>query len=326
MATISGAAQSLSQMLKGTLPGGRDKQIYVIPDYQRPYAWETEQVKALLNDVQDATVNGIEHFFGSVVVVRAGNDSETEVIDGQQRLTTLSVVTACLRNRFHQLAVEDSDVYTELRGMLYRKQNAVGAQLTVGILSWTEGRQFYSNLISEDRDPDMVAPTDADVRMLRAFDEATKFFEQLSIAELSSFYTCFMDRCVMVTVHAESRDLGIRLFTIINSRGLSLRTSDLMKARLLSKVSDRGQREELRKAWSSIYNCVIQFGRFQRLQDHEDVFQELWTSYFISIRQEQIQMASLYSIFIKYIDSLSTEASSFLVIICQILWFRGMVR
>jgi uncharacterized protein with ParB-like and HNH nuclease domain len=68
---------------------------FEIPPYQRPYAWEEEQARELLSDVLDAMENrdasGGLYFLGSIVLVKLPNEAQARVIDGQQRLTTLTI-------------------------------------------------------------------------------------------------------------------------------------------------------------------------------------------------------------------------------------------
>jgi uncharacterized protein with ParB-like and HNH nuclease domain len=76
---------------------------FEVPDYQRPYAWGTEQTDELFNDLlsamQDARANGgmAQYFLGSVVLIKNDRDPQAWVVDGQQRLTTLTMLFAALR-------------------------------------------------------------------------------------------------------------------------------------------------------------------------------------------------------------------------------------
>src|SRR5436309_6802090 len=75
---------------------------FEIPPYQRPYAWENEQTRELLSDVLDAMdnqrANGGLYFLGSVVLVKQPTEAQSNVIDGQQRLTTLTILLSVLRD------------------------------------------------------------------------------------------------------------------------------------------------------------------------------------------------------------------------------------
>lgn len=86
--------------------------IYRIPNYQRPYKWEDEQVEQLFDDIYEAYKNskhdeGENYFLGSIVVTKQSNDNyEYEVIDGQQRITTLMILFCVLRDCFKDINKE----------------------------------------------------------------------------------------------------------------------------------------------------------------------------------------------------------------------------
>src|SRR5690348_5347018 len=73
---------------------------YEIPPYQRPYCWEQENVQQLLEDLWEAyTAKDNEYFIGSLITIERERDRRYEVVDGQQRLTTLNLIFARLRDR-----------------------------------------------------------------------------------------------------------------------------------------------------------------------------------------------------------------------------------
>jgi uncharacterized protein with ParB-like and HNH nuclease domain len=100
-----------------------DEFAFAIPTYQRPYAWEKEQAEALLDDVlgslEEALKNEdpITYFLGSIVLIKRPGAPEAKVVDGQQRLTTLTILLSVLRNlsdpeillRRHSYICEEGD-------------------------------------------------------------------------------------------------------------------------------------------------------------------------------------------------------------------------
>src|ERR1700720_3932492 len=81
-----------------------DEFAFAIPTYQRPYAWEREQAEALLDDIlaalKDATETreAVTDFLGSIVLIKQPGSPEAKVVDGQQRLTTLTILLSVLRD------------------------------------------------------------------------------------------------------------------------------------------------------------------------------------------------------------------------------------
>ena len=91
-ATITAKEQNLDKIFS-------DDYVFNVPLYQRPYAWTTEQVDELLDDLTDAMKRDSEpYFLGSVVLIKSDGDAKSEVVDGQQRLTTLTMLLCALRD------------------------------------------------------------------------------------------------------------------------------------------------------------------------------------------------------------------------------------
>ena len=102
-----------------------------IPEYQRPYAWQVEQAGQLLEDLVEAMDRGGDepYFLGSIVLVKSPNAARAEVIDGQQRLTTLTILLAVLRDSTTnpELAKQIDASRAGKPDARPRKQTAVGA-------------------------------------------------------------------------------------------------------------------------------------------------------------------------------------------------------
>ena len=90
--TLTTTQKSIDALLTG------DRQ-YQIPDFQRPYVWEEPQAIALVNDLLGAwRTNDGDYFLGSVVLVQHPSGDDVDIIDGQQRMTTLCILLALLRH------------------------------------------------------------------------------------------------------------------------------------------------------------------------------------------------------------------------------------
>lgn len=106
--TLSTAQRTIEQLLTGNRQ-------YQIPDFQRPYVWEEQQATALVNDLLDAwRTNDGDYFLGSIVLVEQPNGDNVDIIDGQQRLTTLCILVALLRH----LAGTDAGLHDEIGQLL----------------------------------------------------------------------------------------------------------------------------------------------------------------------------------------------------------------
>lgn len=115
-ATIHAAEYPIEKILS-------DDYVFSIPKYQRPYSWTTEQAELLFDDLlqtskqSNSSIDSMSpYFLGSIVLIK-GDGPEAEVVDGQQRLTTLTVLLAMLRDQVPQ------DVATNFNAFLYEKGN-----------------------------------------------------------------------------------------------------------------------------------------------------------------------------------------------------------
>ena len=86
---------------------GDKKSFYTMPNYQRPYAWDKDRVEQLWYDLVEAYTNNVEdqevdknYFLGSIVLVNNTKEKSFDVVDGQQRLTTLTVLLCTIRDMF----------------------------------------------------------------------------------------------------------------------------------------------------------------------------------------------------------------------------------
>jgi hypothetical protein len=117
-----------------------DKFIHEIPPYQRPYAWTPEQALQLIDDLREAMISGGDepHFLGSIVLIRPRGGHVGQVVDGQQRLTTLTILAADLRD-----LATDPGAHEEIAGAVYINPNVYKKQVeSVRVLPHTEDRIF----------------------------------------------------------------------------------------------------------------------------------------------------------------------------------------
>ncbi len=142
---------------------------FTIPDYQRPYAWGKEQALQLLDDLEGALSRDTDepYFLGSIVLVKRGSHPDAEVIDGQQRLTTLSILFAVLRDLTTnaQLAAELARVVVEPGEILAGTQ--AKPRLT---LRKRDAKFFADHVQAEGAIATLVGLVDAHLKRLITFD------------------------------------------------------------------------------------------------------------------------------------------------------------
>lgn len=217
---------------------------FSIPDYQRPYAWGGEQTIQLLSDILEAQQRNPEepYFLGSLVLVKEEGNPKGDVIDGQQRLTTLSILFAVLRE-----LSESSDVRTEMHEYLVER-----GRITAGIVSnprlhlRARDRDFFTRYIQDQGNlqelfvlSDGQLKTDAQ-KAIR--DNARLLHDQLvrlSEEQRMALIMMLTLRTFLVMVSTEDLDSAHRIFSVMNARGLDLSAADIFKAELIGRVPEQ---------------------------------------------------------------------------------------
>ena len=192
---------------------------YVVPLYQRAYAWEEKEIVQLINDVYYME-NVEKYHLGSLIVAYV--DGEYEVIDGQQRLTTLYIILKCLK----KLGILTEEILDTLRFSCRDKSN-----YTLKNLTNLEDSEQVEESVRVGRDVVMA-------EMTRANFDLARFVTNLR-------------KVVLYRIEVpENTDLN-RYFEIMNTRGEQLEQHDVLKASLMSYLSDSGEKEWFSSIWEA---------------------------------------------------------------------------
>ncbi|SEM19846.1 Protein of unknown function [Butyrivibrio sp. ob235] len=235
------------------------KNHYSVPDYQREYVWEHEQVQQLLADIQDAYGNAPEkpYFMGMIVVYR-GNGA-LELIDGQQRITTFFIFLCALIK-----ILDDNKKSTNLyKGRVYspiqdpktfEERDAFVLELQYAKSSECLKNIFYGE-IPGDLEQDAIS--DSDRRLYEAYLDILKDLEEsyTDINELMKFGGYFFNNVQFVQIEAKDISEALKIFETINQRGVGLNSMDLLKNMIFMQV-DRNQFSELNTKWKKIMDRI----------------------------------------------------------------------
>lgn len=276
------------------LLSGREARQYATPSFQRPYSWEKSMAQQMLEDVYDAFQEQHEYYFlGSIVLVESAPQTPAWVIDGQQRLTTITILLSALVAHFNENDPRQARVKDQiLREYLWTPEDDIkgidsqpriklrenGKNLDQSFLQahfLSRGNQELDLLgaqeglrIDDLEDMDESSLPNESQRKLRAngitLFEAIKdrFFENKE--QLREFTNYFVNRCYLVKVSAVDDDSAIRIFHVMNDRGCDLQSSDIAKAEVLQEIQETDQQEYYAELWDEMERLV---GRqnFERL-------------------------------------------------------------
>ncbi|MET1071393.1 MAG: DUF262 domain-containing protein [Umezawaea sp.] len=213
-----------------------------IPDYQRPYAWEPDQADQLLQDLAEALERGTEepYFLGSVVLVKAKGSVDAMVIDGQQRLTTLTIVLAVLRD----LTV-DAVLRGALEDMVLEKGNPIlGRPAKPRLTLRAKDAEFFRKHVQNagsiagllDLKPDSCG-TDAQKSIVANTRSLHTTLAAWSPERRQALMTMIGSRTFLVVVSTPTLDSAHRIFSVMNARGLDLSPADIFKADVIGGLN-----------------------------------------------------------------------------------------
>lgn len=227
---------------------------YDIPSYQRPYSWTEDQTRELFNDLHDFYVDGSaedQYFLGSIVLVKEDDKPHSEVIDGQQRLTTLTILLAALTSKLTGANHDDFKNYIIEPG---RASQGISSKPRLQLRkidrnffrTYVQGLQFNDLF---NLNPDTL-PTEAQCNIL--FN--SKLLMELLVAafpteaELVKFGAFLVQRCLLIVVSTPTEQSAFRIFSVMNNRGMDLLVTDIFKADIIGAIVPDKQ-QDYKKNW-----------------------------------------------------------------------------
>ena len=231
-----------------------DDYLFEIPLYQRPYAWTTEQVDELLDDLLNAMDRDAQspYFLGSVVLIKNESDSTSAVVDGQQRLTTLSMLFCVLR----ELAAGNAQ--SELDGFVREAGNSLrGTQDRFRLGLRARDREFFHDnvqsrgAIAEFLKKDTATFSDSQKLIFTNVNRLHQELSKLGEPRRDALVKFVIQQCYLVVVTATDRDSAYRIFSVMNDRGLDLSPTDILKAETIGEIPEPDQ-EVYGEKWENI--------------------------------------------------------------------------
>ncbi len=270
---------------------------FEIPPYQRPYAWTVDQASELLTDVLAFLGNDSQpveevnpYFLGSIVLIKGEDSPKADIVDGQQRLTTLTILMAVLR------AKVNDDFANEITSFIYEK-----GILTLGTLNRyrlklrERDEAFFRQHIQDEKglaslfqlNEAQLTDSQANIRANAKYfaGELDTFSESQRIRLLQYL----MRRCYLVVVSTPDLDSAYRIFSVLNARGLDLGLTDLLKSEIIGAIP-ANQQEKYTNIWEDKEEDL---GR--------DIFQELFAHIRMIYRKAKLRETALNE-FRKYIQ------------------------
>ncbi|MFC6723384.1 DUF262 domain-containing protein [Halobium palmae] len=264
---ISAVEDTVSSILS------RNKHRFQVPEYQRAYAWKEEQLEAFWEDLREVTQTGGTHFLGSVVVIKEDRGLDQlavlEIIDGQQRLVTISVLLCLMRDRLKEESDKLENDVNPADGIdkkyLWKEDEDFNRRPNLNLSTFDNDE--YQELLN-GRSPS----TDGSQIV-----EAVEFFQQklqgVDVEDIDEMRKRLVNSMTLITIQCDSEGSAFKLFETLNDRGLELSAVDLMK-NYLFKAAHEAPPDEIKydlvkSDWESvIWNIKAELTKPERFFRH----------------------------------------------------------
>ena len=287
--TISVNKQSVSELLKT----GRTKP-FIIPEYQRPYAWTSEQIETLFEDIWEfaTTIGGLDqngsYFLGSIVSFENEN-GEQEIIDGQQRITSLFLLLRAIYTKL----IHGDDAHTDaaqnfirqIEPAIWRTDNRTGKVDYNDILLTSKVADNEENEILRDILKDGVANPDANDNYSKNYLLFQKLYDDhctKSPLKIYDFIYALLNQAILLPISADSQDTALTIFSTLNNRGLPLSDADIFKAKIYNNLKD-DEKDNFISQWKTLEK--------EATEAHESI-QQLFYYYMFYLRAKENDVSS----------------------------------
>lgn len=249
------------------------KSFYQMPVYQRPYRWKDKEIDALWDDLMNAyDKNETDYFLGAFVLAKPERGRYSNVIDGQQRLTTLTILFCIIRDcfpNFNQNADDEDELATTnqtiedsifgIGGERIRFRTHYSAQSDFAEYITKKGATEQNYEKPSNKELNKENPK---YKFINAVVNIKEKLEELSEHKDSNKFSEFIDfifrKVQIVSINCVNEDTAITLFQVINTAGLDLAPSDLIKSFLMSKIDceDKEKEDQDKKQFMSDWQLI----------------------------------------------------------------------
>lgn len=236
------------------------KFLFRIPEYQRPFSWETENFEQLFDDINQAMESGEENYFlGSVILqikkLNSDGSGIYDIVDGQQRLTTLTILLSVMRDLTYSKKAKET-----IQDKIYQEENEFeGNKEEVRIEVRDRDATFFKKYILEEEGTKKNIKknnlTESQLKMYTAIEVfRNKLMQNGTVNQdlLNNMIKYILNNCILVYVRTSNFTSAYRLFSVLNDRGMPLSTSDLLKSSNLGAILDKNKRKYYQNIWEQI--------------------------------------------------------------------------
>ncbi len=275
--SIEGKAYQLKDILATELSA-----YYQIPTYQRPYQWTEENCGKLLDDLLSSyeCYKESDYFCGSLVLIAIGIDSETnattyDIVDGQQRLSTFILLAKVLATLY------DKDLNKISRGFLEKSLGDTDEEKrkrlifnTIGLNAkddFQDTLKFFDDLYaSKGEDSKSNDPSKGKNSYLKNAVCLKTYLEEKEIEDINDFIRWLYFKVIFIKTTCSNISMALRIFSVLNARGLPLHAIDVFKVELLKKLAKEKDQEEFVYRWNALrQKCLDNESKFPKRKENK---------------------------------------------------------
>ncbi|MCQ2936910.1 DUF262 domain-containing protein [Helicobacter pylori] len=265
MAKIDSKESYLQDILK-------DKLYYQIPIYQRPYQWTEGNCEKLLDDLffnyEDDRES--DYFCGSLVLIAISEDSKVktyDVVDGQQRLSTFILLAKVLATLYNNEVLNNKTSKDFLEKSLGDTDGEKRKRLTFNTIGlnakddFQDALGFFDDLdASKGEDSKSNNSSKSKNNYLKNAICLKNYLREKEIGDINRFIEWLYSNVVFITITCPDADKALRIFNVLNARGLALNATDIFKGELLKKLTEEKEQEELATRWEDLRQKCLDNG------------------------------------------------------------------
>ncbi|WP_033765421.1 DUF262 domain-containing protein [Helicobacter pylori] len=247
---------------------------YQIPDYQRPYQWTEKNCEKLLDDLFSSYeyYKGSGYFCGSLVLIVINTDSETnaetyDIVDGQQRLSTFILLAKVLATLY------DKDLEPTSRELLEK---------SLGDIDGEKRERLHFNAMGLNAKDDFVYALEHFNDSQASKNKNNKnnylknaiclknYLKEKEIKDINDFIKWLYFKVVFIKTTCPNVSMALRIFSVLNARGLPLHAIDVFKVELLKKLANKKDQEEFVSRWSALHQkCSGNESKFPKRKENK---------------------------------------------------------
>lgn len=250
--TIEVNKSSIKELL---MTGTKEK--FLIPEYQRPYAWTDDQVLTLFEDLVEYTNNQNESsYFLGCIVSFSNENKEQEIIDGQQRITTLFLLLRAIHRKLQKMSdsKEKDNFIRQIEPAIWKIDELTsvadyGSVLIESKVLEVEYNQILENILKtgevEDKSKDRYS---LNYKLL------IKLLDEYANNEPLNFYRFtnnVLNKTIVLPIKADTQETALTIFSTLNDRGLPLSDADIFKAKIYNKLNEENKAKFVEE-WKNI--------------------------------------------------------------------------